>query len=260
MTYKNLKLETRDQIALLTFNRPQVLNALNAETIGELEQAVDVVEGDDDVRALILTGAGEKAFVAGADINELAASTPSTGQKTALRGQAVFGRIERLTKPVIAAINGFALGGGLELALACHLRIAASGAKLGLPEVKLGIMPGYGGTQRLARLVGKSRALEWILTGEMMEATEAHRIGLVNRVVPRAELLDAAHSLTRMILARGPLAIAFSIEAVSRGLEGSLEEGLLLEASLFGVLCSSDDMKEGTKAFLEKRDPRFTGR
>lgn len=259
MSYNHLIIETRDGVAFLTINRPKV-NALNAETIGELEAAATALTEDGSVRAVIVTGAGEKAFVAGADINELARQTPVSGRQTALRGQGVLARFEGMGKPVIAAINGFALGGGLELALACHLRLAAEEAKLGLPEVTLGIIPGYGGTQRLARIVGQGRALEWVLTGEMMTAAEAHRIGLVNRVVPRAELLPAAETLARRILSNGPMATGYAMEAVMRGLEGSLEEGLRLEASLFGVICASEDMKEGTAAFVEKRKAVFKGR
>jgi enoyl-CoA hydratase len=260
MSFNNLQLETRDGVAVLTVNRPKVLNALNAETIAELDAAISQLAADSEVRAVVLTGAGEKAFVAGADINELARSTPVSGRETALRGQSVLGRLETMGKPVLAAINGFALGGGLELALACHLRLAVEEAKLGLPEVKLGIIPGYGGTQRLARLVGKGRALEWILSGEMMDAAEAHRIGLVNRVFPRAELLPGAEALLRKILANGPVAIRYALEAVTRGLEGTLEEGLALEASLFGLSCATEDMREGTGAFLEKRPAQFKGK
>jgi len=260
MSYNNILIETRDGVAFVTVNRPKVLNALNAETVGEIDAAFQALETDDGVYAVILTGTGEKAFVAGADINELARSTPLLGRETALRGQKVLGRIERLQKPVIAAINGFALGGGLELALACHLRIAAEEAKLGLPEVTLGIIPGYGGTQRLPRIVGEGRALEWILSGDMMTAAEAHRIGLVNRVVPRVELLSVSEAFARRIMANGPVAIRYAMEAVSRGLEGSLDEGLHLEANLFGVICATEDMKEGTTAFVEKRKAAFKGR
>lgn len=260
MGFNNLLLESREGIAFLTVNRPKVLNALNAETMGELDAAVTALAADPAVRAVILTGAGEKAFVAGADINELAEASPVSGRETSLRGQRVLERLEKMGKPVVAAINGFALGGGLELALACHIRLAAEEAKLGLPEVKLGIIPGYGGTQRLARLIGKGRALEWILSGEMMDAAEAHRIGLVNRVLQRAELLAGAETLLRKILANGPVAIRYALEVLSLGLEGTLEEGLALEASLFGVLCATEDMREGTRAFVEKRPAQFKGK
>jgi len=260
MGFNNLLLETRDGVAFLTVNRPKVLNALNAETIGELDEASSSLSADPAVRAVIVAGAGEKAFVAGADINELAQANPVSGRETALRGQRVLERLDKMGKPVVAAINGFALGGGLELALACHLRVAAQEARLGLPEVKLGIIPGYGGTQRLARLIGKGRALEWVLSGEMMDAAEAYRIGLVNRLFPSAELLGGAEALVRKILANGPLAVRYALEAVSLGLEGTLEEGLLLEASLFAVTCATEDMREGTRAFVEKRPAAFKGK
>lgn len=259
MSYRNLLLEARNAVAYVTVNRPKVLNALNRETMGELEDFFAHVESEESVRGVILTGAGEKAFVAGADINELAQETAIGGQRSSLAGQDVFRKIETLGKPVVAAINGFALGGGLELALSCHLRIAAEGAKLGLPEVKLGAIPGYGGTQRLARLVGRGRALELILTGEAITAQEAHRIGLVNRVVPQPELLGAAEALLSKILSNGPLAVRHVLMAVDRGLDGALAEGLSLEAALFGLLCASDDLKEGMKAFLEKRPANFKG-
>jgi enoyl-CoA hydratase len=260
MTFQNLLTETREGIAFVTINRPKQLNALNAETIRELEGAFADLEADEAVKGVIVTGSGEKAFVAGADIKELAGETPTTGHQTSLRGQAVMRRIEASGKPVVAAINGFALGGGLELALACHIRFAAVEAKMGLPEVKLGVIPGYGGTQRLVRIVGRGRALELILTGEMIDAAEAHRIGLVNRVVPRAELLAEAESLMGKILSNGPLATRYALRAVDQGLDGSLEEGTLLESSLFGLLCATDDMREGMKAFLEKRPAQFKGK
>lgn len=259
MTFRNLLTETREGIAFVTINRPKQLNALNEETIGELDKLFSDLELDAAVKGVIVTGSGEKAFVAGADIKELAGETPTTGHQTTLRGQSVMRRIETSGKPVVVAINGFALGGGMELALACHIRVAAEEAKMGLPEVKLAVIPGYGGTQRLARIVGRGRALELILTGEMIDATEAHRIGLVNRVVPRAELLGAAEALMRKILANGPLAIRYAIRAVDKGLDGSLDEGLDLEASLFGILCATEDMKEGMQAFLEKRAAKFKG-
>ena len=260
MSFENLLAENRAGVLVVTVNRPKQLNALNAETISELDAVFQELESDETVKGVIVTGARDKAFVAGADINELARETPNSGRETSARGQAVMRRIELSAKPVIAAINGFALGGGMELALACHIRIAAEGAKMGLPEVKLGVIPGYGGTQRLARIVGKGRALELILTGAMIDATEAHRIGLVNRVSPSGELLAAAEFLMREILANGPLATRYAMLAVERGLDGGLEEGLVLETSLFGLLCATEDMKEGMNAFLEKRAPRFGGR
>jgi enoyl-CoA hydratase len=257
---ENVRIETQDGVAIITIDRPKVLNALNAQTVGEIGEAFEQVRNDDAVRAVILTGGGEKAFVAGADIGELAKMTPITGKATAERGQAVFAKIERFPKPVIAAINGFALGGGCELALACHIRIASEKAQIGLPEVTLGIIPGYGGTQRMARLLGKGKALELILTGDRIPAAEAERIGLVNRVVAPEELMNAAMELAKKIASRGPLAVRASIEAVMSGSEMPIEEGFFLEATLFGLLASSDDMKEGMNAFLEKRAANFQGR
>jgi enoyl-CoA hydratase len=260
MPYENLLYETSDRLARVTFNRPKVLNALNRQTVEELGDCLDRAHDDADVRALILTGAGEKAFVAGADINELAQRTPVDGKDFSLFGQEIFHRLETLGKPSIAAINGFALGGGCELALACSIRIASRNARLGQPEVKLGILPGYGGSQRLARLCGKGVAHELILTGDMISAEEALRIGLVNRVVEPAELLPAAEMIARKIIANAPLAVKFAIEAVERGLEMPQEEGLFLEATLFGLCCATEDMREGTRAFLEKRSPQFKGK
>lgn len=260
MAYENLLYEKRDSIALITINRPKVLNALNRKTLEELDAAVREVIADDEVRVGILTGAGEKSFVAGADINELAQQTPVAGRDYGLFGQSVLDRIENSPKPFIAAINGFALGGGCELALACALRIAAENAKLGQPEVKLGLIPGYGGTQRLARLVGKGRALQLVLTGEQIGAEEAYRIGLVNEVVPRADVVPEAENLARKIAANAPLAIRFCLEAVHRGFDLPQAEGLFLEATLFSLCCTTEDMKEGTKAFLEKRPAKFIGR
>jgi enoyl-CoA hydratase len=260
MAYETLTLDVRDRIAVLTVNRPDKLNALNDRTIRELGAAIEEIRGRDNVGGAIVTGAGTKAFVAGADIAELSEQGAVEGRERALRGQRIFSRFESSQKPVIAAINGFALGGGCELALACHVRIAADSARLGLPETKLGICPGYGGTQRLPRLVGQGRALELILTGEMVDAAEAHRIGLVNRVVPAAELMAAAEGMMRTMLEKGPIALACSIDAVTRGLQMPLEQGLALEATLFGVLASTEDMREGMRAFLEKRAARFAGR
>jgi len=260
MTFTSLLFDVHDRVATITVNRPDKLNALDDATMGELDEAIDVVERRDDIGGVIVTGAGSKAFVAGADIQELSAQGPLDGRARARRGQAVLLRFERSRKPVIAAVNGFALGGGCELALACHIRIASANAKFGLPEVKLGIGPGYGGTQRLPRLIGAGRALQLILTGEMIDAEEAHRIGIVNRVVPRDALLAESDALLRRILANGPLAVALCIEAVQRGVGVTLEEGLSIEANHFGLLASTEDMREGMRAFLEKRAPRFSGR
>ena len=252
--------EVKDGIARLTINRPDKLNALDRPTVEALEEAIHRVAGDRSAGVLILTGAGDRAFVAGADIRELAERTPVDGNDYARFGQGVLDRLERLGKPSLAAINGWALGGGLELALACTLRIAADTARLGLPEVTLGIIPGFGGTQRLARLVGRGRALELILTGEPIDAREAHRIGLVNRVVAPGELPAAAEVLARTLLKAGPIALRFALEAVTQGLEMTQAEGLRVEAALFGLTCATEDMREGTRAFVEKRRPSFRGR
>lgn len=260
MSYENIKTETRDGILFITIDRPKVLNALNAQTVEELGRAFEAARDDDAVRAVILTGAGEKAFVAGADINELATMTPVTGKAIAERGQRTLLSIERFPKPVIAAVNGFALGGGCELALACHIRIASEKAQLGLPEVTLGIIPGYGGTQRTARLLGKAKAIELILTGDRIGAEEAERIGLVNKVVPADQLLPAAEAMAKKIATRGPLAVRAAIEAVQSGSEMPFAEGQLLEATLFALLASTEDMKEGMTAFLEKRQAEFKNR
>jgi enoyl-CoA hydratase len=254
-----LLFELNNGIARVTVNRPDKLNALNATVISELGDAVTRFETDAAVRGVILTGAGQKAFVAGADIAELTAQSPMEGKARAMLGQQVFRRLERCGKPVIAAINGFALGGGCELAMACHIRIAAEHARFGQPEVKLGIGPGYGGTARLPRLVGKGRALELLLTGGMIDAAEAYRIGLVNRVVPADQLMAEAEAMLTTILENGPLAIRACLEAVDAGLETSLDQALLLEANHFGLLSATEDMREGTKAFLEKRKPHFKG-
>jgi len=260
MTYENLIYAKKDQIGTITFNRPKVLNALNRQTIEELEHCLAGARDDADLRVLIVTGAGEKSFVAGADINELAQRTPVDGKEFSLYGQRVFHMLETLGKPSIAAINGFALGGGCELALACTIRIASRTAKLGQPEVKLGIIPGYGGSQRLARLCGKGVAHELILSGEMISADEALRIRLVNHVVEPADLLPTAEALARKIIANAPLAVKFAMEAVERGMEMPQEEGEFLEATLFGLCCATEDMREGTRAFLEKRPAQFKGR
>jgi enoyl-CoA hydratase len=260
MPYENLLYEKRDRIGFITFNRPKLLNALNRRTMEELNQVLIAVREDVDVRVVILTGAGEKSFVAGADIGELAVQTPVSGKETALFGQSVLHRLETLGKPSIAAINGFALGGGCEVALACSIRLASKTAKLGQPEVKLGIITGYGGSQRLARLCGKGVAHELCLTGEMISADEALRIGLVNHVCEPAELLPAAEALAKKIVANAPLAVKFTMEAIERGVEMSQEEGQFLEATLFGICAATEDMREGTRAFLEKRPAQFHGK
>jgi enoyl-CoA hydratase len=260
MNYDFLKLTTDDGIATLTVHRPDKLNALNAATIREIGQAVASLRADDDVRGILLTGAGEKSFVAGADIAELATMGPISGIGVSREGQDVFRALETLPKPVIAVVNGFALGGGLELALACHLRIASTRARFGLPEVKLGIIPGYGGTVRLPRLVGRGRALEMIMTGEMIDAAEAHRIGLVNRVAEPDDLTATATDMMRKILANGPIALRLALEAVDRAATTTIEDALLLESNLFGLLASTGDMREGMQAFLDRRPPEFGNR
>jgi enoyl-CoA hydratase len=260
MAYETLLYDKRDSIGYVQVNRTEKLNALNRRVMEELLHCFQALQVDPEVRVVILTGSGEKAFVAGADIGELAAQNAVQAKETSLFGQEVFNLIENLGKPVIAAINGFALGGGCELAMACTLRIAAETARFGQPEVKLGLIPGYGGSQRLPRLVGKCRAMELILTGETVTASEAHRMGLVNQVVPAAELLAAAEKLAKKIIVNAPLAIKFAMEAVNHGLEMTAAEGQFLEASLFGLCCTNSDMREGTRAFLEKRPPKFEGR
>ncbi len=249
-----------DGIATITVNRPDKLNALNADVLRELKAAFERCRDDADIRVVILTGAGEKAFIAGADIAALSRLTPAEAGENARRGQKLTTLMEELGKPVIAAINGYALGGGCELALACTIRIAAEGARLGQPEVKLGIICGYGGTQRLPRLVGKGRAIELLITGEPIDAAEAFRIGLVNRVAKRESLMDEARTLARKILAAGPLAVAASLGLVHEGMDKLLKDALELEAWQFAKSFETQDMKEGTAAFLEKRPPRFTGK
>lgn len=260
MAYENIKYEKRDGIAYITFNRPEKLNALNRKTMEELESILIDARADDSVRVLILTGAGEKAFIAGADINELAVQSPVNGKEYSLWGQSVLHRLETMGKPSIAAINGFALGGGCELALACSMRFASKTAKLGQPEVKLGIIPGYGGSQRLARLCGKGVAHEMCLSGEMITAEEAARIGLVNRVVEPGELMATCEGVAKKIIEKAPLAVKYAMEAIERGVEMPQEEGLFLEATLFGLCAATEDMKEGTRAFLEKRPAQFKGK
>ncbi|GBC79172.1 Short-chain-enoyl-CoA hydratase [bacterium HR09] len=252
--------EDRGRVRWLTINRPEKLNALNREVLAALERAFAEAVAESSVGAVVITGAAEKAFVAGADIAEFQGLSPAQAQALARRGQALFSTIEESPKPVIAAVNGFALGGGMELAMACHLRVAAENAKFGQPEVKLGLIPGYGGTQRLPRLVGKGRALELLLTGAMIDAATALSWGLVNRVVPQAELSASAQKLAEDILAVAPTAVTRCLEAVNVGLEGPLAEGLQMEAALFGLCAATEDFKEGVSAFLEKRPARFPGR
>ncbi|HXJ30180.1 MAG TPA: enoyl-CoA hydratase-related protein [Gemmatimonadales bacterium] len=260
MTYQTILFEVRDGVATVTINRPDKLNALNDQVMAELGDAVERITTAPEIRGAIITGAGAKAFIAGADIGDLSRQGPFDGKARAMRGQGVLRRLETCGKPVIAAVNGYALGGGCELAMACHLRLASDSAKFGQPEVKLGIAPGYGGTQRLPRLVGKGIALQLILSGEMIDAHEAYRIGLVNKVVPAAELLAESEKMLRGILAMAPLAVRLCLEAIDQGIEMTLDEGLLLEANHFGLLAATHDMKEGTTAFLEKRPARFEGR
>ncbi|MBO0910585.1 MAG: enoyl-CoA hydratase/isomerase family protein [Acidobacteria bacterium] len=260
MTFLNILVEKKNPIAYVTVNRPKVLNALNMATMEELRAAFHEIKNDASVRLVILTGAGEKAFIAGADIGELAQHNAVSAKEYTHRGQSVLNLIEHLGKPVIACINGFALGGGCEIAMACTLRLASENARLGQPEVKLGILPGYGGTQRLPRLVGKGIALELLLTGEMISAQEAYRIGLVNAVVRPGELISRAEAIAETIIRNAPLAVAYIIEAVNQGMEMPLAEGLYLEATLFGVVSATEDKREGTAAFLEKRQAEFKGK
>ncbi len=280
MEFQNLTYQVEDRIAVVTINRPKALNALNSATLKDISDVFDAIAADDNVGGVIVIGAGDKAFVAGADISELARKNPITGKEFVATGQAVFNRIENLKKPVIAAVNGFALGGGCELAMACHLRVAAAHAKFGQPEVGLGVIPGFGGTQRMPRLVGKGRALELLLGGGMIDAAEAYRIGLVNAVIEvfekdekgeeilnekgrkvfdRAAFLSSIREMLKGILTKAPLALGNVIEAVNRGVEDSLDAGLALEADLFGLLYASEDTHEGLNAFLEKREAKFKG-
>jgi enoyl-CoA hydratase len=256
----HLLLERAEAVALVTVNRPKVLNALSTATLDELRRVILALAHDEAVRCVIITGAGEKSFIAGADINELAVQTPVSGRDHAMSGQHVLDLIENMGKPVIAAINGYALGGGCELAMACTIRIAADTARLGQPEVNLGIIPGYAGTQRLARLVGRGRALEILLTGDQITAQEAHRIGLVNRVVPPGELLKEARALASVLAAKAPVAVRYIIDAVNKGLQMPFAEAQIHEATLFGLVASTEDMREGTRAFLDKRKAEFKGR
>jgi enoyl-CoA hydratase len=260
MADDNVLIERDGPVLVLTINRPKVLNALNAQTLEALGRAIDASRDDAGVRAIVITGSGDRAFVAGADINELAAQTPVDGREHARRGQALFDRIERLGKPVIAAINGFALGGGCELAMACTIRLASDTAKLGQPEINLGLIPGYAGSQRLPRLVGRGRALELLLAGNPIAADEAWRIGLVNKVVPAADLMTEARALAQALAAKAPVAVRYILEAVAGGLDMSFEDAQDYEATLFGLVATTEDMREGTRAFLEKRKPVFAGK
>jgi enoyl-CoA hydratase len=260
MAYENLLVERDAAVLIVTINRPEKLNALNTKTVTELGHVMQEAKADAGVRVVVLTGAGEKAFVAGADINELAVQTPVSGREHARLGQGVFDRIESLGKPVIAAVNGFALGGGCELAMACTMRLAADTAKFGQPEINLGLIPGYAGSQRLPRLVGRGRALELLLTGAQISAEEAHRIGLVNKVIPAAQLMTDARALAQTLASKAPVAVRYILEAVAGGLEMSLSDGQIYEATLFGLVSTTDDMREGTRAFLEKRKANFQGR
>jgi enoyl-CoA hydratase len=260
MNFENILLDIREPIAVLTLNRPKVLNALNRATFAELECAFTELAASDSVRAILLTGAGEKAFAAGADIQELATLSAAEGQQLAVRGQRILELIENCGKPVIACVNGFALGGGCELAMACAVRLASETARLGQPEVKLGLLPGYGGSQRLPRLVGKGAALKLLLTGEIVSAAEAFRLGLVDEIVPAAELLKRGEQLALTMAANAPLAVRHTLAAVHAGYDLPLRQALDLEASLFGLCCATEDKAEGTRAFLEKRPPSWKGR
>jgi enoyl-CoA hydratase len=257
---ENVVYDKKGPIGYVTLNRPKVMNALNKATINELQGVFEDARNDSAVRGVILTGAGEKAFAAGADIAEIANNTAVEAEEATRRGQALTDLIENLGKPVIAAVNGFALGGGCELAMACTIRIAAESAKFGQPEVRLGVMPGYGGTQRMPRLIGRGRALKLILSGEVIDASEAYRIGLVDELEPDTHVIERAETVLKKIMANAPLSVRYALEAVNKGLETSVAEGLLLEASLFAICASTDDKKEGTSAFLEKRSPNFRGK
>ncbi len=260
LTLENVLYEKKDSIAYVTLNRPKVLNALNKKTWADLRTAFEAARDDAAVQGVILTGAGDKAFIAGADISELANVSAVEAEESSTFGQEVLNLVENLGKPVIAAINGFALGGGCETAMACTIRVASEHAKFGQPEVKLGLIPGGGGTQRMPRLVGKGRALQIILSGEIISAQEAYRIGLVNEVVPAADVITRAEAILKQIFSNAPIAVKYSLEAVNKGLETSVAEGLSLEASLFGLCAGTEDKREGTQAFLQKRAPQFQGR
>ena len=257
-TFEHILVERDGGVATITINRPKVLNALSTATLDELRRAILALKHDDGVRAVIMTGAGDRSFIAGADINELAQQTPIGGREHAIRGQHVLDLIENMGKPVIAAINGYALGGGCELAMACTIRIAADTAKLGQPEINLGIIPGYAGTQRLSRLIGRGRALELLLTGDQITAVDAYRLGLVNRVVTSANLMGEARKLAQALAAKAPIAVRYIIDAVNKGLQMPMPDAQVFEATLFGLVSTTDDMREGTAAFLEKRDPDWS--
>jgi len=257
--FENILLERQGAVAIATVNRPKVLNALNGQTLRELAAAFDEVEADPAVRCLVVTGSGEKAFVAGADINELAKMQPLQAKDLAFAGQQVFARLEKMTKPSIAMINGFALGGGCELALACTLRTASTTARMGLPEVSLGIIPGYGGTQRLARIAGPGVAREWVLTGDMYGAEEAHRLGIVNRLFAPEALREGTMKIVETILSRGPVAVRLALETIRRGMNMSQPEAEIIESDMFALAATTTDMREGMAAFLEKRKPAFRG-
>jgi enoyl-CoA hydratase len=258
MSYETLTYDVADRIATITVNRPDKLNALNARVIQELGLAVDAARQSDDVGAIILTGAG-RAFIAGADISELEKHNAMAMKHVSQMGSEVFKRFETSPKPTVAAVNGFCLGGGCEIAMACHMRVASEAAKFGQPETKLGLLPGYGGTQRLPRLVGKGRALQLLMTSEIIDAQEAYRIGLANKVVPADQLIETTRAMLKTILANGPLAVAACIEAVNAGYDLTLDEAMTLEATMFGLLAATEDKREGTRAFLEKRPAKFTG-
>jgi enoyl-CoA hydratase len=260
MSYENILCEVTGAIGRVTINRPKLMNALNRQTLDELASAFDALRDDEAVRLVILTGAGEKAFVAGADINELAKMHAMQAKDVAYYGQQVFARLEKMGKPTIAMINGFALGGGLEMALACTLRTASTKARIGLPEVSLGIIPGYGGTQRLGRIAGPGVAREWVLTGDMIGAAEAHRVGVINRLFEPEELEAGTLKLAETILSRGPVAVRLGMEAINRGLNMTQQEGEIIESDMFGLASTTADMREGMTAFLEKRAPNFTGK
>lgn len=260
MEFQNITLEKEDNLAILCINRPKALNALNAPTLDDIDKALDLVRDDDSIKALIITGSGDKAFVAGADITFIMTLSPAQGRHFASLGQKIFRKIELIEKPVIAAVNGFALGGGCELAMACDIRLASENAIFGLPEVGLGVIPGFGGTQRLPRLVGEGRAKELAFSASTIDAAEAYRIGLVNRVYPQAELIDQARKLIKKILKNGPLAVGFAKCSINQGLQVDLDAGMRIEADLFGMCCATEDKDEGTRAFVEKRKAEFKGK